>query len=192
MGRRHDAAQEGRSRGGVGVLVELDVGELRDAVDRQEHAELAGSEAQLADVDMDVADLGLGEAAAPCALLLGRGQAGDAMPLKTAVECAAGQLRDRVAQASQHVVERQQRAAPELDDHGFLERRQHGAAGVAWSHRRIGDGGARPPLGDRLRVQAVSRGKGSGALLRCLELGSNTRRRAGATMKNLCHRASSS
>jgi hypothetical protein len=176
----------------VGVLVELDVGELRDTVDRQEHMELAGGEAQLADVDVDVADRGLGEAAAPRALLLGLGQAGNAVALQAAVERAAGQPRDRVAQASKDIVERQQRAAPELEDHGFLERRQHGAAGIARPHRCIGRGGAPSPFGDRLGVQAVSPGQGPGALLRRLELGSNTRRRAGAAMKNLCHSASSS
>ena len=77
----------------AGVLVELDVGELRDTVGRQEHQELAGGEAQLADVDMDVADRGLGEAAAPRALLLGLGQAGNAVALQAAVERAAGQPR---------------------------------------------------------------------------------------------------
>ena len=112
--------------------------------------------------------------------------------LKAAVERAAGQPRDRVAQASKDIVQRQQRAAAELDDHGFLDRRQHSAAGIARPHRCIGRGGAPPPLGDRLRVQAVSGGQGPGALLRPLELGSNTRCRAGAAVKNLCHRASSS
>src|SRR5215207_3897943 len=98
--RGDDAAQEGGSCGGVGVLVELDVGELRDTVDRQQHVKLAGGEAQLEDVDVDVADRGLGEAAAPRALLLGLGQAGNAVALQAAVERAAGQPRDRVAQAS--------------------------------------------------------------------------------------------
>jgi len=37
--------------------VELDVGELGDPVDRQEHDQLAVGVAQLAAVDMDVADL---------------------------------------------------------------------------------------------------------------------------------------
>jgi cystathionine beta-lyase/cystathionine gamma-synthase len=41
-----------------------------------------------------------------------------------------------------------------------------------------------------LRIQAVVGGKGAGALFRRLELGSNTRRRAGAAVKNACHRAS--
>ena len=43
-----------------------------------------------------------------------------------------------------------------------------------------------------LGVQVVARCKGAGALFRRLELGSNTRRRAGAAMQNACHRTSSS
>ena len=39
--------------------------------------------------------------------------------------------------------QRQQRAAPELDNHGLLDRRQHGAAGIARPHRGIGRDGAR-------------------------------------------------
>ena len=46
--------------------------------------------------------------------------------------------------------------------------------------------------GGSLRVQAVAGGKGPGALFRRLELGSKTRRRAGAAVKNACQRASSS
>ena len=47
-------------------------------------------------------------------------------------------------------------------------------------------------LAHRLRVQAVAGGKGPAALLRRLELGSNTRRRAGAAVKNASQSASSS
>src|SRR3954453_10678605 len=76
------------------------------------------------------------------------------------------------------------------------EVRNHVDCGLVWNfarpHRRIRRGGAPPPLADRLRVQAVPGGQGPGARLRPLELGSNTRRRAGAAMKNPCHRASSS
>jgi hypothetical protein len=58
---RHDLAQESGAIGlGVGVE-EGDVGELGDAVDRQEHEELALGQAQLADVEVDVADPGFGE-----------------------------------------------------------------------------------------------------------------------------------
>jgi hypothetical protein len=56
--------------------------------------------------------------------------------------------------------------------------------GVLGAHRRIGCRGPAAPFLHRLRIQAASGGKGSGALLRRLELGSKTRRRAGAAVKN--------
>ena len=103
------------------------------------------------------------------------------MPCRTqaAVQGAAGELGDRLAQAAEDVVERQQGAAAELDDDGLLGLGQDGAAGPARPHRRVGRAGPPPPLGDRLRVQPVAGGQGAGALLRRLELGSNTRRRSG-------------
>src|SRR5215207_1086073 len=48
------------------------------------------------------------------------GQAGDAMPPQAAVQGAAREGRDRLAWAAQHIVQRQQGAAPELDDDGLL------------------------------------------------------------------------
>jgi hypothetical protein len=105
--RGHDLAQEGGAvQLGVGV-VEGDVGELGHPVDRQEHEEPAFAEAQLADVDVDVADRGLGEASALGGLLRVSRQAGDAVAPQAAVQGAPGQPRDGLAQAAQHVVERQ-------------------------------------------------------------------------------------
>jgi hypothetical protein len=86
----HDLAQEGGAvRLGVGV-VEGDVGELRDAVDGQEHEEPALGQAQLAGVDVDVADPGLGEASALGGSLVASRQAGDAVPPQAAVQGTAG------------------------------------------------------------------------------------------------------
>jgi hypothetical protein len=77
----HDLAQEGGTvQLGVGVE-EGDVGELRDAVDRQEHEQLALGQAQLADVDMNIPDRGLGEGLALGGLHLALRQAGDAVAL---------------------------------------------------------------------------------------------------------------
>ena len=101
------------------------MGELGHPVDRQEHEELALGQAQLADVDVHVADLGLGEALALGSLLLALGQPGDAVAYQAAMEGAAGQLRDGVAQAAEDVVERQQCGA-EIDDDGFLGFREDG------------------------------------------------------------------
>ncbi len=43
------------------------------------------------------------------------------------MQAGPGELGDAVAQASEHVVERQQGAPAELDDHGFLDRGRDGA-----------------------------------------------------------------
>ena len=65
---RDDVSEEGCAFHFPGVLVELDVGELRDPIDGQEHDQLAVGVAELAAIDVDVADLvGL----EPLALLLG-------------------------------------------------------------------------------------------------------------------------
>lgn len=48
------------------------------------------------------------------------------------------------------------------------------------------------PLAHGLHVQAVAGGKGPAAFLRRLELGSKTRRRAGAAVKNTSESTSSS
>jgi hypothetical protein len=51
--------------------------------------------------------------------------------------------------------------------------------------------GAPAPLCHRLGTQTVAGGQGVGALFRCLELGSNTRRRAGCAVKTCCQNTSS-
>jgi hypothetical protein len=180
VGEHLDALAEERGAAHLGVGVEEgDVGELRHPVDGQEHVELALGQAQLAAVDVDVADRGLGEALAFGGLLAVPGQAGNAVPDQAAVQRAAGERRDGLPQATEDVVERQEGAAAELDDDRLLGLGQHGAAGPPRAHRRVRRAGPRPPLRHRLRVQPVAGGQGAGAFLRRLELGSNTRRRAG-------------
>ena len=60
---RDHATQEIRSIHFSGVIAEFDIGELRDAIDRQEHVELALGKPHLADVDVNVADGCFGELA---------------------------------------------------------------------------------------------------------------------------------
>jgi len=99
--------------------VELDVGELRDPVDGQEHHQLAVGMAQLAAVDVHVADLvGLESPA----LLLGLfdRQSGDAMTLEATMQGTAAEVRDGVSQAAQHIVKWQKCRLPECHDDGFL------------------------------------------------------------------------
>jgi hypothetical protein len=87
----HHVPQEGRARHLAGFVVELDVGELRNPVDRQEHDQLAVGVAQLAAVDVDVADLVGVEPLALLGGLLDR-QPGDAVALQAAVQGAAARL----------------------------------------------------------------------------------------------------
>jgi hypothetical protein len=114
------------------------------------------------------------------------------MALEAAVQCATAEVGDGIPQATAHVVQRQQRLLAEGHDNGLLGGRQHRALRRLRPHRRIGRPGPLAPFGYCLRVQPIAGGKGPGALLRRLELGSKTRRRAGAAVKNTCHRASSS
>lgn len=53
----HDISEEGCPFHFSGAIVEIDIGELRDAIDSQEHHQFAVGVAQLAAVNMDVADL---------------------------------------------------------------------------------------------------------------------------------------
>jgi hypothetical protein len=65
---------------------------------------------------VDVADGGLGEAAALGGALLVAGQAGDAVADEAAVQGRASELGDSLTQAAEEVVEGQGGAAAELDD----------------------------------------------------------------------------
>jgi hypothetical protein len=71
----------------------------------------------------------------------------------------------------------------------LLDLGQDGAPRPGRPHRLVGGRVALAPL--RHGLQAVAGGQGSGAFLRRLELGSNTRRRAACAMKTSCQSASS-
>jgi len=189
--RRHHAAEQVGSVHLPCVVAELGVGELRHAIDGEDHGQLALGQAQLAVADVEGADCGLGELASPRGLVRVVGQAGDAVALEAAVQAGACQLRDGVAQAAEHVVERQQGAAAELDHHGLLGWRQDCAARRRRTHGQVIGRGPGAPLGDGGAAQAIALGQGAGRLLRRLEPGSNSRRRSGAAAKTACHSASS-
>jgi len=80
----HDISQKSCALLLSGAVVELDVGEFRDPVDRQEHDQLAVGVSQFAAVDVDIADL---VALEPVALVAGLflRQPGDPMPLEATV-----------------------------------------------------------------------------------------------------------
>jgi hypothetical protein len=84
------------------------------------------------------------------------------MPVEAAMESAARQLGDGLAQAAEHVIERERGTAAKLDD--VLDLGEHGALRLARPHPPVGGRGALAPLRHRLGIQAVSGGQGAGAL----------------------------
>jgi hypothetical protein len=123
-----------------------------------------------------------GSRVARCFVLALR-QARDAVTLEAPMEATSRERGNALPQVSKEVVQRKQSPATELDYERLFIGPQYRAAPHLGPHRPIDDGLPEPPLRNRLRVQAVSSGEGPGALFRPLELGSNTRRRAGATVK---------
>ena len=86
------------------VIPELDIGELGDPVNGQEHIELALGQAQLGNVDVYVADLSGRKLASPSSFDIARWQPRDAMPLKASVQAGTTELGDAFTQAAHHVV----------------------------------------------------------------------------------------
>ena len=99
----------GRKSGGHGgcLLMELDKGELRRAVDGDEEMELALFCPDFGDVDMEEADrVGL-ELPFGGLIALGISQLADAVSLQAAVQRGSRQMRDRRLQSVETIVERQ-------------------------------------------------------------------------------------
>ena len=84
-------------------------------------------------------------------------QSADAVPLKTAVQGRARQVRNRGLQRVQAVVERQQRVLPKSDGHRLLLDGEHGR-GRHRPHRGVRCGRAFAPFGNRFRIDAVAGG----------------------------------
>jgi hypothetical protein len=83
--------------------------------------------AQLADIDVDIADRRIGKPPALGRGLLAPWQSRDPMPRKAAMESTAGQLGDSLAQPAEDVIKRKQGAAAKLDDDCFLDLGQNRA-----------------------------------------------------------------
>ena len=94
-------------------------------------------------------------------------------------------------QTAEDVIQWQERPAPKFDDDSLLGRGQDRALRPR-PHGRVGGLSAVSPFQDGFDVEAVLAGEDTGRRLRRFELGSNSRRRAGAAVKNACHSASSS
>lgn len=123
VGNRLDQPEQELSGDGCGrLLVHLDEGELRGAIDGDEHVQLALFSPDLGNINVEVADRIAFE------LLLGRfvpfniRQPADAVALQTAVQRRARQMRDRWLESIEAIIERQQRVASKGDNDGFLFR----------------------------------------------------------------------
>ena len=187
---RDDILEEGGPFHFPGMLVELDIGEIGNPVDGKEHDEFAVGMGEFGAVDVDIANLVSFEPL-PLFRCLARREARDAVALKTTVKGASAQVWNGVLQTAEHVIQWEERPAAELDDDGFLGRGQNRAL-RAGPHGRVGGLCPVPPFQDGFDVEAVLAGEETGWRLRRFELGSNSRRRAGAAVKNACHSASSS
>ena len=87
-------------------------------------------------------------------LALDVGQAGDAVPLQTPVQRRTGQVRDRRLQCIEAVIQRQQRMAPECDDHRLFGLCQNGGPRLRRPGLHILDRRALAPFRHRLGVDA--------------------------------------
>lgn len=103
-----------------GLLMHLDEGELRSAVDSDQKIELALFGANFRDIDMEVANRVAFELLAPGPVAFDVGQPGDIVPLQAAVQRRPGQLRDGGLKSIKAVVKRQQRMPAKGNDNGFL------------------------------------------------------------------------
>ena len=81
------------------------------------------------------------------------------MTLEAAVKAGAGQMRDRLPQCVETVIQRQERVLAKGHHHRFFFRAQHGRARRFGPHRRIAHRRASFPLGDGLRIDAVLLGQ---------------------------------
>lgn len=158
--------------------MQLNVGELGSAVDGDEKIQPALLGADFGDVDMEVADRVRLEllAGGPIALYIRKPV--DAMPLKTAMQRGAGQLRDGGLERVEAVIQRQQRVLAKGDDDGFLFQRKHRGMRRFRTRWKIGYGTTLPPLGHCLGVDAVAPRQRSQALLTMLYRSTHCRCRA--------------
>jgi hypothetical protein len=130
--------QELSGDGGGGLLMQLDEGELRGAVDGDEHVQLALFSPHLGDIDVEVADRVALERLLRGPVAFNIGQPADAMALQAAVQRRPRQVRDRRLQGIEAVIERQQRIAPESDDDRLLLYGKNRRPRLFWPRRQIG------------------------------------------------------
>src|ERR687890_2171377 len=99
-----DIPEEGGAFHFPGMLVELDIGELRDPVDGEEHDEFAVGVGEFGAVDVDIANVVGFE---PLALFCGlaRWEARYAMALKTTVQGTSAEIWNGVLQTAEDIIQ---------------------------------------------------------------------------------------
>jgi transposase len=117
-------------------------------------------------------------------------QAGDAMPLKAAMQRRPAQLRDGGLQRIETIIKRQERVSAEGDDNRLFLDRQHRGLRLFRAGRQIGHRAALLPLGDSLLIDTVALGQAPQALLTMLYRSTDRLCRCGAAVENLAHSAS--
>ena len=117
-------------------------------------------------------------------------QSGDAVPLQAAVQRGPRQMRNGWLKRIEAIVQWQERVAAESHNDRFVLDGQNRRTWLFRSGPQVGRRSPALPLGDGLRVDAISLRKRSQALLTILYCSTHRLCRRGAPVQNLSHSAS--
>jgi hypothetical protein len=165
---RDQRLEESRRRLHVGTFDQLHESELRSAVDGHKEIELAFGGAYLGQIDMEVADRIAFELLPSRLAASHLRKAADAMPLQTAMQRGAGQMRDRCLQSVEAIIEGQQSMPAEGNNDRLLFHRQDCGAAMRRPGTQISHRAALPPLRHGLRVDSMPPSQSPQALLTML------------------------
>jgi hypothetical protein len=149
-------AQELRRGHFAGLLVQFGIGKLRRPVDGHEKVQLAFGRLNLGNIDVKVADRIGFELFLGGPVAFGIRQFGNVVPLQTAVQRRARQVRNGRLQRIETIVERQERMLSEGDDDGLFLERQNRRFRLFRAGRKIGNRRSLLPLGNRLLIDPVA------------------------------------
>ena len=184
--RRNQPPEEIGRHAPCSLRVQFGKGELAGTVDRHEEVQLALLGAHLGDVDVEEPDR-VGLEGLPRLRSFDLRQPADLMALEAAVQRRPRQMRDARLKRVEAVIERQQGVLSEGDDHRLLFRAQDGRTHLLRPHRSVRDEVALPPLGHRLRIEAIASAQLRDRSRRSLYRTSDRVRGRGAPVKNLAH-----
>ncbi len=183
------SVEKGGSFRSSGARNQAGESEFGSAIDGDEEEELTLGSADFGQIKVKVTD-GVGFEFFACR---SRGvemrEAADALALEATVESGTGEMWDGGLEGVETVVERQEGVFAKSDGDGFLGEREGGGAAHLWPHGEILDGGALFPFENGLGVDAVTLSEAQEARLTMLDRATHRRRRAGAAVKNLSHKA---